>query len=378
MLLHRCYISDAYCAVDFEARENPEASLEMVLSRVFDNQFAGIRVCGAGSIGGAVVDRSEISDNGVYGVLCEGDLSSVAITGDTIARNATAAVCIRQTSETQYSLCSSRFDGDYDPPEERAPYGIVLTDLGAEVGIQIGPPNYIWGFDQAAVLLENVNTEDCNIVHNSIHYLNNDGIVCSNTVPGSPRVRDCYFAHMVIAVYADETSLPDLGTVAPLDSGLGYFRPDVCNFFVYNGNTAPIYAQYNYWGALEPDPDKFIGVGDVIYTPWLTSPPGGGEQSAGEEEGPTADAGLSVAPNPFAQTARLCCQVPRQSVVSLRVFDITGRVVRDIHHGLMAEGEHVLSWDGADNSGKRVSAGVYLCVFESDHDRQTQRLVLTD
>jgi FlgD Ig-like domain len=67
----------------------------------------------------------------------------------------------------------------------------------------------------------------------------------------------------------------------------------------------------------------------------------------------------SIAPNPARGASRIEFELGRDGAVQLGVYDVTGRLVREILRAAMASGPHVASWDGRDSSGHRVAAGVY-------------------
>ncbi len=67
-------------------------------------------------------------------------------------------------------------------------------------------------------------------------------------------------------------------------------------------------------------------------------------------------------PNPFNPGTRIEFQVPEQSRVSLRVFDVLGRPVKTLVDQIFpASGgtPYFVLWDGTDNSGRGVASGVY-------------------
>jgi len=64
-------------------------------------------------------------------------------------------------------------------------------------------------------------------------------------------------------------------------------------------------------------------------------------------------------PNPNRGTATIRFQLAQPGEVTLRVFDLTGRCVRTLAEGALPAGEQTRVWDGADNRGGRLSAGVY-------------------
>ena len=80
---------------------------------------------------------------------------------------------------------------------------------------------------------------------------------------------------------------------------------------------------------------------------------------------------LSVYPNPFNPTTTLRLSLPVPSEATLRVFDVTGRLVRDIGLGRLASGSHELSFDGSE-----LPSGIYLAALETPTQRTTQKLVL--
>ena len=51
--------------------------------------------------------------------------------------------------------------------------------------------------------------------------------------------------------------------------------------------------------------------------------------------------------------------VPRAQDVSLNVYDLRGRRVRELVKGTLTPGTHQVNWDGPDASGRVVAAGVY-------------------
>jgi hypothetical protein len=82
------------------------------------------------------------------------------------------------------------------------------------------------------------------------------------------------------------------------------------------------------------------------------------------------------APNPFNPTTRLRFEVSRAADVQLAVHDVRGRLVRRLLVGPVAAGPHELDWDGRDDAGRELAAGVYLLTAASGTQRQARKLVL--
>jgi hypothetical protein len=82
-------------------------------------------------------------------------------------------------------------------------------------------------------------------------------------------------------------------------------------------------------------------------------------------------------PNPFNPTTTIDFDLPEKSHVTLRVYDISGRVVQVLlDRVLMDPGEQSSSWDGTTSDGRSAPSGVYLCRIEAGPFSQTRRLVL--
>jgi hypothetical protein len=84
-----------------------------------------------------------------------------------------------------------------------------------------------------------------------------------------------------------------------------------------------------------------------------------------------------IVPNPFVSSASIDFHLARREVVTLRILDLAGRQVRElIGSGEFPPGRHTARWDGCDDSGTAVPAGLYFCRLSSGTASETQRIVL--
>ncbi len=66
-------------------------------------------------------------------------------------------------------------------------------------------------------------------------------------------------------------------------------------------------------------------------------------------------------PNPFNPSVMLPLELATDAArVSLRVYDVLGRRVRQVWQGPLGAGSHRFVWDGRDEQGRAVAAGVYV------------------
>jgi hypothetical protein len=71
---------------------------------------------------------------------------------------------------------------------------------------------------------------------------------------------------------------------------------------------------------------------------------------------------MEISPNPFSNLARVSCALPAGATDPVRVgvYTIEGRRVREIVSDRIVSGRAEIVWDGSDESGDRLPAGVYL------------------
>jgi hypothetical protein len=74
-------------------------------------------------------------------------------------------------------------------------------------------------------------------------------------------------------------------------------------------------------------------------------------------------------PNPFGPSTTIRYAAPAGGRVSVRVYDLAGRVVKTLVDGDANPGEHVAVWDGTTDSGGRAASGVYFVRLEADGGR---------
>jgi flagellar hook capping protein FlgD/beta-propeller uncharacterized protein DUF5122 len=68
---------------------------------------------------------------------------------------------------------------------------------------------------------------------------------------------------------------------------------------------------------------------------------------------------LRAAPNPFDRSTTIQFSLPSNGDATVSVYDVCGRRVRELHRGWLSSGRHTMSWDGHEDSGRPVAAGVY-------------------
>jgi subtilisin family serine protease len=81
-------------------------------------------------------------------------------------------------------------------------------------------------------------------------------------------------------------------------------------------------------------------------------------------------------PNPFNPTTTIAYDLASGEVVTLAIFDVRGKRVRELVNGAQPPGRYRVDWDGRDERGQRVAGGVYFYRLEAGSYTKTRKMVL--
>jgi uncharacterized lipoprotein YddW (UPF0748 family) len=82
-------------------------------------------------------------------------------------------------------------------------------------------------------------------------------------------------------------------------------------------------------------------------------------------------------PNPFNFETTIEFEIPFDSWVSVKIYDILGREIKTLVSGFKSAGRHKVIWDGRDEQGGYISSGVYFCRMTAGSFSKTIKIVLT-
>lgn len=84
-----------------------------------------------------------------------------------------------------------------------------------------------------------------------------------------------------------------------------------------------------------------------------------------------------ASPNPFVGATTVRFDVPDHAgPVRVLVFNVNGRLVRTLVDAPMDRGRYERTWDGRDETGAKVAAGVYFARLEVDDRSERQKVML--
>ncbi len=93
------------------------------------------------------------------------------------------------------------------------------------------------------------------------------------------------------------------------------------------------------------------------------------------ELGPVPNA-LEVSPNPFTEVVRITCCVKRNiQDGALKIYDATGRLIKQWDYETIRQSDKI-TWDGSDDSGRKLPAGIYFVQVETEGHKMTKKAIL--
>jgi hypothetical protein len=81
-------------------------------------------------------------------------------------------------------------------------------------------------------------------------------------------------------------------------------------------------------------------------------------------------------PNPFNPSTTIPFSLTVESHVNLRIYDVTGRMVRTLLNERRPAGYQQARWDGRDNNGTMVPSGIYFAGLKADGYNAAQKMLL--
>ena len=99
------------------------------------------------------------------------------------------------------------------------------------------------------------------------------------------------------------------------------------------------------------------------------------------QQSPTKTALLANYPNPFNPETWIPYQLSKSTKVTLTIYNVKGETVRQFTLGLQVAGDYLsrnraIHWDGKNQSGEKVSTGVYFYRFTAGNYSATRRMLI--
>ena len=163
-------------------------------------------------------------------------------------------------------------------------------------------------------------------------------------------------------------SIPDgSGTYPDLSSGASSFNTDTYTLDITNWPGGPFSVSLQVYFSDDCGlPHNQIVTVDLL--PATLPTPVGGRTFANRLE--------ANMPNPFNPSTTIHYELAQSGRAALRVYDVSGKLVRTLVNREHQVGPYETRWDGRDDRGLAVASGVYFYRLESGRYTQTRRMVL--
>jgi hypothetical protein len=87
---------------------------------------------------------------------------------------------------------------------------------------------------------------------------------------------------------------------------------------------------------------------------------------------------LEVRPNPARTSSTISYSLPNAGVVSVSIYDVSGRMVRTLVSNYQQPDVYSVLWDGIDNDFRKAPPGIYFCVLKTGTDHVSKKLVMLE
>jgi len=91
---------------------------------------------------------------------------------------------------------------------------------------------------------------------------------------------------------------------------------------------------------------------------------------------PTSYALYNAKPNPFLRQINIGFAVPSTDKVSLKVYNSLGQLVRTLVNDVKQPGYYSVTWDGRDDVGRNLAAGIYFYQITTQTFKDTKKAIL--
>ncbi|MEN8230298.1 MAG: metallophosphoesterase [Bacteroidota bacterium] len=82
-------------------------------------------------------------------------------------------------------------------------------------------------------------------------------------------------------------------------------------------------------------------------------------------------------PSPFNQSTKIRYTMAEAGIVNISVYNINGQIVATLVNRKQAAGSHTVTWEGVNDTGKKVASGIYFYRMHADDFLKTRKIILS-
>ncbi len=131
----------------------------------------------------------------------------------------------------------------------------------------------------------------------------------------------------------------------------------------------------NYWVTIMQD--NTGGNNRILKVVGFNGPPTGMAEESPAFLPRTSGITLRARPSPFTRTTMLSVELATPRIVSVHVYDNTGRLVRTLAQNRLVTGHARFAWDGRDSNNQALASGIYFFRLSSIGSESWGKVVLS-
>jgi hypothetical protein len=81
-------------------------------------------------------------------------------------------------------------------------------------------------------------------------------------------------------------------------------------------------------------------------------------------------------PNPFNPKTEINFALPKESEVSLIIYNIKGQIVNRLMEEHLGAGRYKITWEGRDSEGNKVASGIYFYRLTAGNYKETKKMIM--
>ena len=81
-------------------------------------------------------------------------------------------------------------------------------------------------------------------------------------------------------------------------------------------------------------------------------------------------------PNPFNPETSISYDLASEGLVSIKIHDLRGTLIKTLVNDVQPSGYKTIKWDGTNDRGQKVSAGLYLYRIYAEGFTDTKKMAL--
>ncbi|MFC2101177.1 PKD domain-containing protein, partial [Bacteroidota bacterium] len=119
-------------------------------------------------------------------------------------------------------------------------------------------------------------------------------------------------------------------------------------------------------------------VGFVLNANQISSSPNNAQNNSNVNELPYSESNdnFSVFPNPTSGITTINYTVKQEGVISLKIYSLEGKLIRNLIEQVKSPGDHIYCWDGKSDQDIKVQSGLYFCVFNENNKQKVLKIMI--